>query len=154
MKQFFYIGAVVAGIVVLSMVVRAQMGMMHGHGMMGQSVVRHQFVMQHGIEEKYAGMKNPIAPSAKSLADGRLLYQQHCTMCHGNTGLGDGEAGKSLDPPPADIAATGKMPFATDGYLYWSIAEGGAPLGTSMPAFKATLNSGQIWKVILYLRQL
>ena len=46
------------------------------------------------------------------------------------------------------------MPIATDGYLYWTIAEGGTPLGTAMPPFKNVLKDAEIWKVISYLREL
>lgn len=46
------------------------------------------------------------------------------------------------------------MPMATDGYLFWTIAEGGAPVGSAMPAFKQTLKEDDIWKIITYLRTL
>jgi hypothetical protein len=32
-----------------------------------------------------------------------------------------------------------RMPMASDGYLMWTMGEGGAELGTAMPAFKTTL---------------
>lgn len=44
--------------------------------------------------------------------------------------------------------------MTTDGYLYWTIADGGAPLGTAMPPFKSMLKEDQIWKIIIYLREL
>jgi mono/diheme cytochrome c family protein len=47
-----------------------------------------------------------------------------------------------------------KMPMATDGYLSWTIAEGGVPLQTAMPPFKSILKEDDIWKIIIYLRQL
>lgn len=65
-----------------------------------------------------------------------------------------GAAGKGLNPPPADIAATVKMPTATDSYLYRSIAEGGVPLNTAMPPFKAILKPDEIWKIVLFVRRL
>jgi mono/diheme cytochrome c family protein len=39
-------------------------------------------------------------------------------------------------------------------YLFWTISEGGAPVGSAMPPFKQTLNEGDIWKIITYLRAL
>jgi mono/diheme cytochrome c family protein len=42
--------------------------------------------------------------------------------------------------------------FAIDQYLLWSIAEGGKPFGTSMPAFKDQLSEEQIFAVVAYLR--
>ena len=36
--------------------------------------------------------------------------------------------------------------------MYWSIAEGGQPFGSDMPAFKATLPRQDIWALIRYIR--
>jgi mono/diheme cytochrome c family protein len=44
--------------------------------------------------------------------------------------------------------------MASDGYLMWAISEGGAELGTAMPAFKNSLSENQRWKVIRYLEAL
>ena len=129
---------------------RSQMGM--PGGMMGMSSVRHQFVMRNGIDPRYASRANPMRGTAKNIAAGKKSYDQNCAACHGATGLGDGEAGKSLSPPPANIAAFVRMRMATDGYLYWTIAEGGTALGTAMPPFKSALTEDDIWKTIIYLR--
>lgn len=133
----------------------AQMGtgMMQG-GERNTSLVRRQFVMQHGIDPAYAARRNPLAPTDDNLAEGKKLYDQNCSACHGPSGLGNGVAGKQLNPPPSDIAASTKTPMATDGYLYWTIAEGGVPLHTAMPAFENALKEDQIWKIILYIRRL
>ena len=129
----------------------SQMGMMP-RGMMNMSTVRHQFVMRHGIDPHYASKVNPLPNTRENFTAGRKLYEQNCTACHGPTGLGDGPAGKSLNPPPANIAASSKTPMSSDGYLYWTIAEGGVPLQTAMPPFKKTLKPDQIWKIIIFLR--
>jgi mono/diheme cytochrome c family protein len=122
--------------------------------MMGGSVLRHQYVMQNGLPAKYASLSDPLRPTRKNLSAGKKLYQANCSSCHGASGLGDGPAAQALNPPPANIAATSRMPMATDGYLYWTIAEGGAPLKSAMPAFQGGLTPDQIWQIILYLRQL
>lgn len=129
------------------------MGMMQGGGMMGMSTVRHQFVRQNGVDPNYATKSNPLKRTTRNIEDGKRLYEQNCALCHGPTGLGDGEAGKNLNPPPSNIAAFSKTGMATDGYLYWSIAEGGVPLGTGMPPFKRNLKVDEIWKIVIYLRE-
>lgn len=43
--------------------------------------------------------------------------------------------------------------MAGDEYLYWTIAEGGEPLNTAMPAFKRMLEQDEIWRIIVYLRR-
>jgi len=128
----------------------AQMGMMHD----GMSQRRHQFVMTRGIDSHYTNKQNPLAGTANNIAAGKKFYDQNCAACHGKTGIGDGEAGRGLNPRPANIAGFSKMPMATDGYLFWTIAEGGVPIGTAMPPFKSALKDNDVWKIILYMRSL
>lgn len=132
----------------------AQMGMMGEGGMMGMSMRRHHLAMMDGIDARYASKRSPLAPSAQDLESGERLYRQNCAACHGTRGHGDGEAGAQLRPRPANVAAFAKMPMATDGYLLWTIAEGGAPVGSAMPPFKGLLSEAQIWQIIAYLRRL
>jgi mono/diheme cytochrome c family protein len=128
---------------------------MMGGGMMGSATTpRHLYVMHHGVEQAYAAKTNPLKLSTPVVDAGKKLYEQDCASCHGAAGLGDGPAARSLTPPPPDIAATVHMPMASDGYLYWTIAEGGVPFHTAMPAFKASLSQRDIWEVIAYLRTL
>jgi mono/diheme cytochrome c family protein len=132
----------------------ASAGMMGGGGMgmMGNAPARHMYVMRHGLDSKYAGMRNPLPASAENINAGKLLFEQYCAACHGPTGRGDGEAGKSLSPPPADLTRLSRMPIASDGFIYWTIAEGGVALNTAMPAMKEALKESDIWKLVLYLR--
>lgn len=145
------ISLAIPGIVLLSSPTHGQM---MGHGMAGMSMVRHHYAMMHGIDPNYASKTNPLEANARTIDSGRKLFEQNCARCHGPKGYGDGKDGESLDPRPANIAAASKMPMATDGYLYWTIAEGGAPLGTGMPAFGGVLKDDEIWKIITYLRVL
>lgn len=128
-------------------------GMMRG-GMMNMSMTRHRFVMKNGINEKYINKANFLQSTADNIKVGKMLYEQNSASCHGISGQGDGEAGTNLDIKPTNIAKFSKMPMATDGYLFWTISEGGVPLQTTMPPFKNILKEDDIWKVIIYLRQL
>jgi mono/diheme cytochrome c family protein len=125
-----------------------------GMGMMSGSGVRRNFVMGRGINPKYAGLSNPLPRTAENVAGGRQLYEQNCAACHGAQGLGDGPAGKSLNPPPASLVGLQRMPMVGDGYLDWTIAEGGVPVGSAMPPFKSVLKPDDIWKVILFVQTL
>ena len=131
-------------------------GMEHGGGMgmMSGSWVRRNFVMQNGIDQKYAGLSDPLPRTAENISGGRQLYEQNCAACHGPQGLGDGPAGKSLNPAPARLIGLSRMPMVTDGYLDWTIAEGGVPVGSAMTPFKDVLKPDDIWKVILFLQTL
>ena len=128
-------------------------GMMGGGSMMGNMSIRHSYVMKHGVDPKYKSISNPLQPTEQNVVEGKNLYFQNCVSCHGPNGLGNGPLADTLNPPPANIAASVNMPMVTDGYLYWTIAEGGSFLHTGMPQFKGRLNEDQIWKVILFIRQ-
>jgi len=155
MRKLVISMAAILGLVSLSPIVFGQMGMMGPGGMMmGMSMVRHHYVMMNGIEPRYASKENPLQPTAQNIESGKKLFEQNCARCHGMTGLGDGRDGESLSPRPANIAAASKMPMTTDGYLFWAISEGGAPVGSAMPPFKDGLKEDEIWKIITYLRVL
>jgi mono/diheme cytochrome c family protein len=40
----------------------------------------------------------------------------------------------------------------SDGFMYWTIAEGGAPISSPMPAFKHSLTPEEIWSVSAYIQ--
>ena len=151
MKKILY-GIVVSGSLFLPTYGYGQMGMMEGT--MNMSMVRHHFVMQNGVDPNYVSKVNPLERNAENIAAGTKLYEKSCALCHGMTGLGDGEGGKDLKPPPANIAMFIRMHNVPDGYLYWTIAEGGIPLQTAMPPFKAVMQKNEIWKIIIFLREL
>ena len=137
-------------------------GMMRGPGMMrGQGMgrrrgnpVRHRIVMMGpGLPRKYIGLRNPLPATAENIAAGKKLYEENCASCHGAQGFGDGEAGRELQPPPANLAFIVNRPIASDGFLFWTISEGGEKLNTAMPAFADVLSEKQRWQLILFLRR-
>lgn len=151
--------AIVALGLALSVDIHA-MGMMGGDQgnhmgrMMGGSNVRQEYFMRNGIGPEYTSMRNPLSRTEQNIQAGKDLFEAMCAACHGKEGHGDGPAAAGLDPPPGNIAGRAKMPMATDGYLFWTIAEGGQPIGTQMPAFGGSLEDEQIWQLILYLRSM
>ena len=151
MKKTFF-GLVLSVFLFLPGYAYAQMGMMEGR--MNMSEIRHHHVMQNGVDPNYAAKVNPLEKSTENIAAGKKLYERNCALCHGMTGFGEGEAGKDLKPPPANIAMFIKMHRVPDGYLYWTIAEGGIPLKTAMPPFKDVMQNDEIWKTIIFLREL
>jgi mono/diheme cytochrome c family protein len=79
------------------------------------------------------------------------LYQANCVSCHGDDASGNGPAGASLDPKPANLQATAKETEPV--YQHWVISEGGAAAGlsASMPAFKGALSDEDVWRLVTYL---
>jgi mono/diheme cytochrome c family protein len=103
---------------------------------------------------EYASMTNPVAGDQAAIDAGRELYTINCASCHGDTGQGDGPAGGSLDPAPANLVTTAAETDAP--YIHWVIAEGGAAAGLSpsMVAYKGILTEEEIWQVTTYVESL
>ena len=49
----------------------------------------------------------------------------NCSSCHGDSGLGNGVVGKSLNPPPTDLVSFLGMSMLSDAFLFCSISAGG-----------------------------
>ena len=76
----------------------------------------------------------PVSPRrAPELARSVALYQQLCVSCHGAKGHGDGTAGKTLAPKPADFHDADRMKQRSVYGLYNTITLG--VTGTGMAGF-------------------
>ena len=106
------------------------------------------------VPADYAGKTNPFSGQADAADAGKQIYTDNCASCHGDGGKGDGPAGSSLDPKPADLVTI--MATKQDDLVHWVISEGAAANGksASMVAWKGTLSDDEIWQVITYLRTL
>jgi mono/diheme cytochrome c family protein len=130
---------------------RAMGGMRQGRM---HSMIRHQYVMREGLPAAYAELVNPLTPTESVLSNGQRVYTEVCATCHGVGGDGDGPAGAALDPSPSNIGRLPRNPMmSSDAYLYWTVAEGGAPIQTGMPPFEQALSQKEIWSVILFVRE-
>lgn len=98
-------------------------------------------------------MTNPLPRTPATLKKGEAVYIANCVSCHGKEGLGDGEGGRNLSPPPGNLAWLSDMPMArSDALMYWTIAEGGSQFGTAMPAFRGVLTKDETWAVTAYIQ--
>jgi putative copper resistance protein D len=91
---------------------------------------------------------SPIRFSAEPIARGRALFGEHCALCHGPEGRGDGPAAASLAVKPADLAE--HFFHHREGDILWKLKHGAA--GTPMPAFGGRLSEEQLWQLITLLR--
>ncbi|KPW95697.1 cytochrome c/FTR1 family iron permease [Pseudomonas syringae pv. coryli] len=82
-------------------------------------------------------------------ARGAPLYAQNCSVCHGDSGAGDGPAGIGLEPPPSNLRDTARLDRLSLYDLYNATGLGIA--GTDMPAFADQLDDRQRWDIATYI---
>lgn len=95
-------------------------------------------------------LKNPFAGNSKATAEGKVIYEQMCVLCHGFTGQGNGEAAVSLDRKPANFLAIKNISNVSDGEFFWKITVGKSP----MASYDELLTEDQRWKLVNYIREL
>lgn len=79
--------------------------------------------------------------SAQETERAEVIYQERCSMCHGDSGMGG--VGKALDSP--------HLAEMSDGQLFMMISQG---IGDRMPGFQDVLSSDEIAELINWIRSL
>ncbi|PCI38696.1 MAG: cytochrome C [Rhodospirillaceae bacterium] len=100
------------------------------------------------------------ATNNAAVADGKILYNEHCASCHGEDLKGEpnwrvaNEDGTLPAPPQDDSGHTWHHPDT----LLFNYTKGGgasiAPEGfkSNMPGFKDTLSDSDIWATLSYIK--
>ena len=72
---------------------------------------------------------DPVAAAAE-------IFENRCTVCHGESGKGDGAGSAALDPKPRDFTSSEWQASVTDDHLKKIIVYGGTAVGkaATMPA--------------------
>jgi putative copper resistance protein D len=96
-------------------------------------------------------LRTSVPYQAISIASGARLYQQHCAVCHGEAGYGDGPAIRGRASARADLTAP-HTALHTAGDLFWWLGHG--IQGSPMPGFKDSLTDEERWDLINFLRAL
>lgn len=147
-----YVAAVLSAGLLMSAGALAVTGTVWAHGQ-GHNPVRAEYVEENGIPEQYRGLTNPRADDEQAIERGQELYAQICAVCHGADGSGNGPAASGLDPQPVSLnRGMMNMPAVTDGYLFWTLSQGGTPTGSAMPPLKDALSVDDRWAIISFLR--
>ena len=92
--------------------------------------------------------KNPVAPSASSIAQGKKLFTIDCVMCHGQEGDGKGELAVAMKLSPPNYRDENAMKKFSDGDLFDIITNGKG----GMPAEGKRATAEQIWSLVNYVR--
>ena len=80
---------------------------------------------------------------------GAPLYAQHCSVCHGETGAGDGPASLGMTPPPANLRDAQRLDRLSLYAIYNTLGLGVE--GTDMPSFADQLDERQRWDLATYI---
>ena len=114
----------------------------------------------HFIYKKSKELSSPTTQdvSVPSLENGRKVYSENCSVCHGKKGAGDGPGAKVSSPFPRNFikghiklrsTPFGKIP--TDKDLFDAITNGSK--GTTMPSWEH-LSENDRHSLVLYLKSL
>jgi high-affinity iron transporter len=87
--------------------------------------------------------------SAEARERGRMLFLEHCALCHGAGADGRGVRREGLSSPPRDFTDPSVRRKSSPRRMYYEIREG--VRGTAMPSWKA-LDEGQTWDLVAFLR--
>ena len=102
------------------------------------------------VPDAAAKKANPVKSSPESISSGKALWNQHCSSCHGKSGMGDGTKAAQLKTQPEDLTSA-KMQSQSDGSLFYKTQEGRG----DMPSFKKKLpDPNDIWDLVNYMRTL
>lgn len=102
-----------------------------------------------GGNPEAAKIKNPVATTPESVAQGRRGYQRLCSRCHGAEGKGDGTGGGSVQPP--DLTDDKWDYGSSDGEIFSAIHDG---TSIDMEGYAARMSDADIWNVVNYLRSI
>ncbi|MCF5665959.1 FTR1 family protein [Pseudomonas marginalis] len=80
---------------------------------------------------------------------GAPLYAQHCSVCHGTAGAGDGPASVGMTPPPANLRDAVRLDRLSLYAIYNTLGLGVE--GTDMPSFADQLDDRQRWDLATYI---
>jgi mono/diheme cytochrome c family protein len=94
-----------------------------------------------------AKLRNPLRPTPKVLAQGQILFNTYCMVCHGPAGKGGGPVTQKGFPPPPTVVSD-KVRNWPDGMIFHVISQG----QNLMPSYAAQIAPEERWAIIHYVR--
>jgi mono/diheme cytochrome c family protein len=111
------------------------------------------------LRQPAARPRNPVAPTAESIAAGKRAYDVSCAACHGSRAQGAVKAGITLSiieeqrgKQAPDLTDDQSDHGSTDGDIFVVIKRGLLP--TMMPGFDGQLADDEVWNIVNYIRTL
>lgn len=91
-------------------------------------------------------LQNPYAGNRQALAEGKVLFETYCLVCHGDRGKGDGPISDKIPRPPS--YTSDRVRQFPAGRIFHVITKG----WNKMPSYAAQLNTDDRWKVVTYVK--
>ena len=105
-----------------------------------------------GGNPKAAAVKNPVQPTAKSVAAGQQAYNRACRQCHGAKGLGDRPLAPKNPTPPK--LSDGEWTYgSSDGEIFAIIANGVGG-DSEMKGHRSEMTATDMWNIVNFLRSI
>jgi mono/diheme cytochrome c family protein len=92
--------------------------------------------------------KNPIKPTAESLARGRRQYGYDCSLCHGKDGDGKGDVAIDMKLKMHDYTEPATLRDRTDSERFYIINNG----RDQMPPEGDRVKAEEVWDLVNYIR--
>lgn len=93
-------------------------------------------------------LRNPLPDNEEILGQGRLLYDNFCSPCHGGAGAGDGPVGEVYKGIPN--FSGGRYAEMTEGHIFHVITHG---QGRMWP-YASQVEPEERWKIVRYVQTL
>lgn len=90
---------------------------------------------------------NPLELTPQVLAEGKVLYTQYCSACHGQSGEGNGKAGEVIGGV-ANLKG-GAYINLPEGHIFHVVMKGKGRMG----AHGSQIPQERIWKIVHYVKQ-
>jgi mono/diheme cytochrome c family protein len=109
--------------------------------------------VQSKIPQEYRDIdRPPLTATPGSLERGKKLFAEHCALCHGDEGRGDGPAAEGMEPRPANFHDIGHSDMYGPGEKFWIITHGASETG--MPEFGGILSDEERWHLVQHILSL
>jgi mono/diheme cytochrome c family protein len=90
-------------------------------------------------------LENPVPFSAQAVAQGRVLYETFCLVCHGERGGGNGPLVPKIPTPPA--YQSDRVRGMAPGQIFHVISNGSG----RMPSYAGQIPADERWLIVHYV---
>ena len=91
---------------------------------------------------------NPFQPTMENIMDGSMVYDKHCSLCHGSLKEPASPLRTKFYPPVPQLMS--RTPDDPDANLFY-VTKYGVKL-TAMPGWDGVLSDDDIWKTVLFIK--